>query len=87
MLEFTGNAAILFNTFMLGIPYINQRAQRINIDGNGEISGDVVCFPTSMAMMMGYYGQLINTTQSMAEKVYRQWEEAKFPGRDPMQRE
>src|SRR5574341_472662 len=68
ILDFTTNAAILFNTFMLNIPYINQNANPINIDNIGQVIGSRVCFTTSMAMMMDYYGQEPNTTQSMAEK-------------------
>jgi hypothetical protein len=88
-LHLSESASLLFNTFMLNVPYINQnrqdnnRAARkdVNIDSIGVVSGGILCFPTSTAMVMRYYGRTANTTESMAEAVYRLWEDASFPHR------
>jgi hypothetical protein len=78
-LDFTKNSALLFGTFMLNVPYINQLTNSVYIDEVGvKISGGTTCFPTSMAMMMKYYGLKYNTTQSWAEEVYNLWKNS-FP--------
>jgi len=79
-LEFTKNSALLFGSFMLNVPYINQLVNSIYIEEvKVRISGEKTCFPTSMAMMMDYYGKKPNTTQDMAEKVYNTWRDEGFP--------
>lgn len=73
VLDLFGGDALLFNTFLLDVPHLNQQpagARPLNIDGIGDVGGEVLCFPTVMAMVNRYY-QLGSTAPQHDPHVYR----------------
>lgn len=84
-----GAAAILLNTLLLDVPYINQNRnadgtrKALNIDGIGEVSGGILCFPTSVAMVARFHGLAAGaSTEQVAEVAYRNWQAQSFPHRE-----
>ncbi len=88
-LSLTGASALLFNTLLLNTPYINQNrnpdnSQKVvNLNGIGGVSGGILCFPTSMAMVVSHFraGGTAATTESIASAAFRTWQSANFPYR------
>lgn len=84
------------STFSLAVPYASQRAsdgtvQTIPGDGTGHdpeqeahavgpFSGDTLCYPTSVSMLVRYWGQE-KTRDEVMQKNYAQWAEQNFAGR------
>lgn len=87
ILAFSGKAVLAFATCLLSVPYINQNhqddgsAKSVNINNFGAVTGAILCFPTSIAMLLSYYGKTPNTTEDIAQKNYDFWELENFVNR------
>ena len=82
-------------TLSLQVDYINQNYQEDTVEtipgtekdpepASHEVlprsRGRILCFPTSVAMLLSYWG--VNTArQKVMQETYKQWAEKKFPGR------
>jgi hypothetical protein len=107
-LQFLDNAALVFNSFALKVPYVNQKAYSLNITEDvtttetvmvpglfflkkkisrpvikrralGNVSGSIMCFPTSTGMLAAYYGLGGDTSPpAMARQAYEVWKKEGF---------
>ena len=106
-LKFLDNAALVFNSFALKVPYVNQRAYSLNITDTvtinktkvkkilfvtsttiesvteslalGNVSGSIMCFPTSTGMLAAYYGLGADISPpAMAKQAYEVWRKERF---------
>ena len=81
-------------TLSLQVPYLNQNFQEDTITTvagkdpepshahavSPKFNGGILCFPTSVTMLLGYWG-LVETRAQVMQETYQQWANAGFPGR------